>query len=210
MCHHYLAADNLPEHFVAEFPLRTNQRKAIDDLVAGMKGAAAWPLRPVPGLRIDDAGELVAFSAEWGLLPRWWKPSDKTPKRSTYQRKTFNARSETAAEKPTFRDAWKRRRCLLPMAEFDEKGHYFGMGEPIAFAGLWETWQGDDAEVVTATLLTCEPNAEVRGVGHHRMPVLLTTPDDRRRWLVEGAEGPDDPLLRPLADGVLSVSPADT
>lgn len=189
VCHHYRAADNLPADFVAEFSLRTNQRQAIDDLVAGMKDAGAWPLRSIPALRIDDTGELVAFAAEWGLLPRWWKPSDKTPNRAKFQRQTFNARSETANSKPTFRDAWKRRRCLLPVAQFFERDHYFGTGEPIAFAGLWETWQGDEAEVVTATLLTCEPNAEVTGVGHHRMPVLLTTPADRCRWLVEGAEG---------------------
>lgn len=200
MCHHYRAAKALPEHFVAEFSLPTNLRavwaNATDD---------AYPLRRVPGLRVAQTGELEAFAAEWGLLPRWWKPSDKTPKRAKFQRQTFNARCETAATKPAFRDAMKRRRCLLPLDEFSEKDHYFGVGEPFSFAGLWESWLGEEGGVETVTLLTCEPNAEVRDVGHHRMPVLLTTPAARRDWLLQSAAGD---LLAPLPDGVLSTRPA--
>ncbi|MEO0530524.1 MAG: SOS response-associated peptidase family protein [Planctomycetota bacterium] len=200
MCHHYKAARRLPEHFVAEFSLPTNLQRVFADAAAD-----AYPLKPVGGLRVSSGGELEAFVAEWGLLPRWWKPSDKTPKRAKFQRQTFNARSETAATKPTFRDAMKKRRCLLPFDQFEEKGHYFGIGEPISFAGLWESWRGEDGEVETVTLLTTEPNAEVRGVGHNRMPVLLTTAESRRDWLVEGAEAVE---LGPFADGVLTVSKA--
>ena len=200
MCHHYRLAKQLPDDFVAEFSLPANFRTLFSDVPS-----AAYPLRTVPALRIDDAGELAAFTPEWGLLPRWWKPSGKTPKRATFQRMTFNARSESAAEKPTFRDAMKKRRCLLPFDQFFEKDHYFGIGEPISFAGLWESWLGEDGELETVTLLTTEPNAEVRGVGHHRMPVLLTTPDSRRDWLVSGADAID---RQPLADGVLAVEPA--
>ncbi|MEO1496199.1 MAG: SOS response-associated peptidase family protein [Planctomycetota bacterium] len=145
---------------------------------------------------------MEAFGAEWGLLPHWWKPSDKQPKRSAFQRKTINARSETAAEKPTFRDAMRKRRCLLPMDEFFERDHYFGVGEPIAFAGLWESWCGEDGEIETVTLLTTTPNSDVRGVGHHRMPVLLTTPDRRRDWIVSGA---DEEMHEPTQDGKLVV-----
>lgn len=167
--------------------------------------SSAYPLKSVGGLRVDSEGDLEAFVAEWSLLPSWWKPSDKSPKQSSFQRRTFNARSETAASKPTFRDAMKKRRCLLPFDEFEEKGHYFGVGEPINFAGLWESCRGEDGEIETVTLLTTEPNAEVRGVGHHRMPVLLTTAESRRDWLVEGADAID---LGPLADGVLRVAEA--
>jgi putative SOS response-associated peptidase YedK len=59
--------------------------------------------------------------------------------------------------------------------------------------------------LLTVTLLTTSPNAEVRSVGHDRMPVLLTTPAERRRWLVDGATRSEDLLLRPLADGRLAV-----
>lgn len=212
MCHHYRNAANLPEHFVEEYHLRPDQRTLYAALATELGQGGAWPLKTVPALRIDDTGELEAFGAEWGLLPRWWKPSDKSPKREKFQRGTFNARSETAATKPTFRDAFKRRRCLVPFVEFHERDHYFGIRrgdefEPLAFAGLWEWWQGEEADVLSVTFLTTEPNAEVASVGHDRMPVLLATPADRRRWLVEGADGADDPLLRPFPDGVLSIRP---
>lgn len=202
MCHHYRNAANLPAHFVEEYHLRPDQRTLFDKLAAELKDGGAWPLKTVPALRIDDAGELEAFGAEWGLLPRWWKPSDKQPTRAAFQRGTFNARSETAATKPTFRSAMKDRRCLVPFLEFHEKDHYFGIGEPMAFAGLWESWLGEHGDVLSVTFLTTEPNAEVRSVGHDRMPLLLDTPEVRRRWMVEGA---DDEMLKPFADGVLSI-----
>ncbi len=204
MCHHYRSAKNLPEHFVEEYHFRSDQRKLFDGIASGLKEGGAWPLSIVPALRIDETGELEAFGAEWGLLPRWWKPSDKSPKREKFQRSTFNARSETAATKPTFRAVMKDRRCLVPFLEFHERDHFFGTGEPMAFAGLWESWLGEDGDVLSVTFLTTEPNAEVRSVGHDRMPVLLDTPEVRRRWLVDGA---DDELLRPFPDGVLSIRP---
>jgi putative SOS response-associated peptidase YedK len=169
-----------------------------------VKDGGAWPLSIVPALRIDEAGELETFGAEWGLLPRWWKPSDRQTKRSEFQRSTFNARSETAATKPTFRSAMKDRRCLVPFLEFHEKDHFFGTGEPMAFAGLWESWLGEVGDVLSVTFLTTEPNAEVSSVGHDRMPVLLDTPDVRRRWLVDGA---DDEMLTSFPDGRLSIRP---
>ena len=108
--------------------------------------------------------------------------------------------------------SWLRRRCLLPADEFFEKGHYFHLPNhrPFAFAGLWERWRSEDGDVCTCTLLTTEPNAEVRSVGHHRMPVLLTSKKDYQRWLdpeiVERA--PLEELMRPKADGELELYPA--
>ncbi len=90
----------------------------------------------------------------------------------------------------------------LSVSEFMERDHYFGIGEPAAFAGLWESWLGEDGEIETATLLTTEPNAEVQGAGHHPMPVLLATPEDRRDWLIGGA---DERLVTPFVDGALAV-----
>lgn len=186
MCHHYLAADDLPEGFVFAYSLSEDQRDAYVAYAGKLKHRGAWPLKQVPALRVDTGGDLQAFAPEWGLLPRWWKPSDKAPKRSAFQRRTINARSETVVEKPSYREAVAKRRCLLPMTEFLERGHYFGLREPVALAGLWETWPGAEEQITSCTLLTTEPNAEVLGVGHHRMPVLLTTPESREAWLTEG------------------------
>ena len=124
-------------------------------------------------------------------------------KRASFQRLCFNAKSETADTKPAFRDAFKRRRCLLPAIEFFEKGHYFHRTErePFAFAGLWERWRDSDNETIeSCTLLTTAPNELVRSVGHHRMPVLLTSEGDYAAWLnPEVVErGPLEAMMRPL------------
>ena len=202
MCHHYKGSRQPPEHLRDEFSIRSNQYH-LDF------GAGFYPLSEVPIIRLDPAGEREMVGAEWGLLPLWWKPSDKTPKRAKFQRMCFNARSEDVEKKPTFRDAFKRRRCLLPGGEFEEKGHYFRFADdrPFAFAGLWETWRGDDELVVTCTMLTTEPNEIVRSVGHHRMPVLLANQADYALWLnpeatergaVEHLFAPTDPALMTL------------
>src|SRR5215213_5391645 len=97
----------------------------------------------------------------------------------------FSARSEDVHTKPAFRDAFKRRRCLMPADEFFEKGHYFHLMEhrPFAFAALWERWGRGEEAVESCTLLTTEPNEAVRSVGHHRMPVLLTREEEYAAWL---------------------------
>lgn len=205
MCHYYQTLAELPEDFVMGFHPPKPLTDLIGPIVEGLKYGGAYPLSTVPALRIDPKGQLEVFGAEWGLLPSWWKPTDKMPKRPSFQRKTFNARSETAAEKPSFRDAWRKRRCLLPFSEFEEKKHLFGLGYPIAFAGLWESWLGEAGPIETVTLLTTRPNSEVELVGHHRMPCLLTTPEQRQRWLVEGAEDGSSPLFTPFEDGLLRI-----
>jgi putative SOS response-associated peptidase YedK len=123
----------------------------------------------------------------WGLVPFWAKD------RSIGNR-LINARSETASQKPSFRSAFKRRRCLILADGFYEwtgpKGNrrpvYLTLPEdtPFAFAGLWETW-GDkgrvDAPYTSCTILTRAASAAVRPV-HHRMPVILA-PDAYAAWL---------------------------
>ena len=95
-----------------------------------------------------EGNELVPM--RWGLVPSWWKkPLSELPS-------TFNARAETVAEKPMFRSALKSRRCIIPASGFYEwtgpRGaktpHYFSApsGEPLAFAGLWETWRDPESD----------------------------------------------------------------
>ena len=131
--------------------------------------------------------------ARWGLIPYWAKdPSSGM--------KTINAMSETAAEKPAFRDALRFRRCLIPADGFyewkrlratEKQPYQFQMvdGSPFAFAGLWERWRGPDKEILeTCTILTTTPNALVSEV-HNRMPVIVGR-DDYDLWLDPGIKDP--------------------
>ena len=187
-----------------EFSIRSNLRQL--ELPEG----GFYPLKPVPVVRLDESGERELVLCEWGLLPFWWKPSAGTPKRAVFQRKTFNARSETVSTTPSYRDAFKRRRCLLPAGAFEEKAHYFSLpsGRPFAFAGLWESWGQGDERIESCTLLTTLPNEEVRGVGHHRMPVILQREAEYARWLNPEINtlAPLEALMRPLADGSLHAT----
>lgn len=205
MCHHYRGSRTPPEHLANEFSIRAQMRQL--QLPVG----DFWPLKPVPVVRLDDQGERELAVCEWGLLPFWWKPSDKVTKRSAVQRKTINARSETVDTIASYREAFKRRRCLMPAEEFFEKGHYFKFADDrtFAFAGLWETWKGGDGEVVeTCTLLTTEPNTLVKSVGHHRMPVLLASEDDWRLWLdLEKPRGDVEQLFRPTDPTLMASRP---
>ncbi|QEG34431.1 SOS response-associated peptidase [Bythopirellula goksoeyrii] len=168
-----------------------------------------YPLNQIPVIRLDDSGNREIVPMEWGLLPFWWKPSGRKTSRKAFQRKCFNARGETIDTKPTFRAAFKSRRCLIPATEFMEKGHYFHLSdkEPFVFAGLWERWQSGDETVESCTIVTTTPNAEVQAVGHHRMPVVLTEESDLATWLDSEVveREPLEEMLRPSLDGTLLV-----
>lgn len=115
--------------------------------------------------------------AQWGLIPSWAK--DKS-----FGSKLFNARAETLSEKPSFRTAFKRRRCLIFADAFYEwktigdskkKAKYLiGLksGEPFTFAGLWETWRDDAGSILSTTIITTEPNKLMSAI-HTRMPVIV-------------------------------------
>ncbi len=122
---------------------------------------------------------------QWGLIPSWAKDP-------AIGNRMINARSETVAEKPSFRSAIKRRRCLVPVSGYFEwqktaegkQPVYIHMedGSPFAVAGLWERWQGQDgSEVESCTLITTAANESLRSI-HHRMPVILQ-PGAYSQWL---------------------------
>lgn len=130
---------------------------------------------------------------KWGLIPSWAKDAK-------IANNLINARAETLQEKPSFRAALAKRRCLIPAdgwyewkKESDGKQPYFfhrcddGL---FSFAGLWEAWKSPDGETIqTCTIITTEPN-ELTDQYHHRMPVILKRSDEKH-WLDSSARVPD-------------------
>ena len=164
---------------------------------------AVWTVRAAAGGR-----ELVAL--RWGLVPAW-APEPRT----AYH--THNARAETAAEKPTYRAAFRRRRCLIPADGFYEwqtvgkgKQPYCiapADGRPLAFAGLWERWERDGQVLETGTILVVPANARMAPI-HDRMPAILD-PAAEARWLDPELTDPAalQPLLVPCPPERLRVWP---
>lgn len=150
----------------------------------------------------------------WGLIPSW----AKDPKIGN---SLINARGETVAEKPSFRSAFKRRRCLIPADGFYEwkkeadgaKVPYFirlADERPFAFAGLWEVWAPiGGSEIPTCTIITTSAN-DIMAPIHDRMPVILA-PEHYDTWLAEG-ELPAPELLSLIQpyDGAMKARPVST
>lgn len=157
------------------------------------------PTQQVPVLT-DREPKRLSFM-KWGLVPSW----AKDPKIGS---RMINARSETAAEKPSFRTAFKRRRCLIPADgyyEWTKRGKQkipmyiqHAERELFAFAGLWERWKGaDETWLQTFAILTTAANEKVRPI-HHRMAVIIE-PEDYGAWLAPRELTP--PEWQPLMIG---------
>jgi putative SOS response-associated peptidase YedK len=163
--------------------------------------AAPQSVQPVVRLN-RDSGEREFALLRWGLVPFWAKDAK-------FGYTTINARADEVAAKPAYREALKRRRCLVPADAFyewqriDKKTRHpyaFALksGEPYALAGLWERWQPKEGEPLeTFTVLTTDPNELMEPI-HNRMPVILAA-GDYPRWLdiANSAQPPVD-LLRPF------------
>ena len=152
----------------------------------------------------------------WGLIPSWAKDRKMGSK-------LINARAETVAEKPAFRSAFRKRRCLVVADGFYEwqqqenkkqkQPFYFRLsdGEPFAFAGLWEHWQdATGEEIESCTVLTTEANDLMRPI-HNRMPVILE-PKNYDLWLDAEATKPEllQPLLHPYPTEEMTAYPVST
>lgn len=172
------------------------------------------PTQEVLAVR-QEGDDRLAVGLRWGLIPYWAKDA-------AIGNRMINARSETVAEKPSFKHALKRRRCLIPADGFYEwvktsaKGpkqpyhiHFEGH-RPFVFAGLWEVWKKGPEPIESCTVLTTDANEEIRPV-HHRMPVILEG-DKRDAWLDPSIEDSDllSTLLGPLPDGSLQLTPVST
>ncbi len=162
--------------------------------------APTWnmaPTRDAPVVRLHpESKERRLDLLRWGLLPHWAKDAKSV-------RQPINARSETLATAPMFRDAVKHRRCLVPADLFYEWQAVNGTklpwaiaradGQPMVFAGLWEGWRGSDGTVIRSfTIVTTSANEALRPL-HERMPVVLE-PADWPLWLGETHGDPNEPL----------------
>jgi len=171
------------------------------------------PTQDVAVVPNDGTGRVQMF--HWGLVPFWAKDV-------SIGNRMINARGETAAEKPAFRAAYRRRRCLILADGFYEWRKEAGSkvktpmyirmtsGEPFALAGLWELWRPDDTPLFSCTIVTTEPN-ELLAPIHNRMPVILP-PGAYDRWLdpaEQRARSLDD-LLVPYPASEMVAYPVST
>ena len=161
------------------------------------------PSQPVAAVLVPpEAGARQLQQLVWGLVPPWAEDP-------AMGARMVNARSETAATKPTFRNAFKYRRCLIPADGFFEwqklpgrkQPHFIALkgGALFAFAGLWEHWEAPDgSELDSCAILTTEPNALCATI-HTRMPVILPT-EAYDLWLDPDTQHAAElqPLLGPL------------
>jgi putative SOS response-associated peptidase YedK len=158
------------------------------------------PTQPVAVITNENPMAMDYFT--WGLIPSW----SKDPSIGS---RMINARGETIHEKPSFRSAFKRRRCLIPANGFYEWTQRSKSKVPMfvhltnqtlfAMAGLWEVWHGPNGEIIkSCTIITSEPNEVVKPL-HNRMAVILHE-DDYDLWLSPDELPPDalKPLIRPF------------
>ncbi|HEX7775435.1 MAG TPA: SOS response-associated peptidase [Parvibaculum sp.] len=170
------------------------------------------PTQPVPIIR-REGGARHFVLVRWGLIPAWSKEAP--------QSLLINARAETISEKPSFRGAFRHRRCLMPADGFYEwktvgkgaKQPYFIRrrdGRPMAFAAIWENWMTKDgSEIETCAIVTTQANATLAPI-HTRMPVILDE-KDFDRWLDPATPEKElFALMRPAADDLLVADPVST
>ena len=171
------------------------------------------PTQPISAIaQTNEDREYRIF--QWGLVPSW----SKDPSIGS---RMINARSETVAEKPSFRAAFKRRRCLVLADGFYEWQRTGGKKQPyyiqvkdqemFGFAGLWETWEsGDGSHLESCTILTTEPNGLMETI-HNRMPVILH-PEDFDLWLDPSLQDGQhlQHLLRPYEDEAMAAYAVST
>lgn len=171
------------------------------------------PSQMVAIIREGEEGREIAL-VRWGLVPSW-------AKEPSIGNRLINARSETVFDKPAFRAAVRRRRCLIPASGFYEwqqtdgrkQPYYIRRADeaPLALAGVWEHWEEPDGlELQTCAILTTGANGLMRPI-HDRMPVILE-PGNFGVWLGEGDEKPEvlKALLVPAPEEGLTTYPIST
>jgi len=163
--------------------------------------------------RNHQTGEVSLDPLRWGLIPYW----SKDPAGG---RKPINAKTESVAALPSFREAYRKRRCILPVDSFYEWKAIKGQkakqpyaiamkdGSPFGIAGIWENWKhpGTRAWIRTFAIITTEANERVAEI-HNRMPAILA-PSDYARWLSQESDARD--LLKPFPSEAMRIWPIST
>ncbi len=170
------------------------------------------PTQQAPVIRITD-GKPECLEARWGLIPFWAKDLK-------IGARMINARAETVAEKPAFRSAFKKRRCIIPISGFYEwqkqtagakVPHYITRADdnPMLLAGLWEYWDRGAEPIESFTIITTDANEFMSPI-HDRMPVILE-PERVSAWLSPQTSAEEaQTLLVRAPDGVLEAHPVST
>lgn len=165
------------------------------------------PSSNIVAIRQTPEGNLEWATFYWGLIPSWAK--DKK-----FGYKTFNAKAETVAQKPAFRNAFRRQRCIIPADGFYEwrtdngkKQPFYVRNpddKPLLIAGLWEHWEHEGEIIESCTIITTDANDLIRAI-HTRMPVILTTAD-WPIWLDNKVQDIQQlqPLLKPYPGNLLT------
>lgn len=199
MCGRYTVTatpEQLAEHFAAAPP---------SELIPRYNAA---PSQNLPVLL--NEGERRIELLHWGLIPHWSKGQ-------TTGYSMINARMETLLDKPSYREAFTKRRCMVLADSFYEWQEtadgkvpmriMLKSGEPFAFAGLWDTWHDPDGQIIRSfTIITGEPNELIKPI-HNRMPMILQ-PDNERLWL-DNAAGTEawHSLLQPYPVELMTAYP---
>jgi putative SOS response-associated peptidase YedK len=209
VCGRYTLAAPDPAQIRARFP--------IGETIEVRQRFNVAPGDDVLAVTTDRQGAPRGELLRWGLVPHW-------AERPASPVKMINARAETLQEKPAYRDAFTRLRCLIPADGFYEWAaaagpggpssrpvkrafHIVrGSGQPFAFAGLWSIWRGPDLELRSCTIITTAANSALAPL-HDRMPVILA-PGAEAAWLDPGTPRPELlDLLRPVSRAETSIRP---
>lgn len=207
MCGRFVAATD-PAGLVRLF--------VVDDRIAGEQ-PPSWnvaPTHPVLAV-VEHQQRRLLVSFRWGLVPHWAEDA-------RVGSRMINARAETLVDRPAFREAFQRRRCLIPVDGFyewqrDEDGRRLPFlitardGAPMALAGLWSTWHPQDAEPLrTCTIVTTRASADLADL-HDRMPVVVR-PDRWDLWLDRSVRDPArlQEVLVPTQAGELALQRVGT
>jgi len=185
----------------------------IDETINFTPRVNIAPTEIVPAIRQGPDGLRELIGLRWGLIP-YWSHDPKSGARA------INARMESVAEKPAFRDPFRKRRCLIPASGFYEWKKvgrarqpyliYPRDGSIMALAGLWDRWESPEEDPIeSCTILTQDANELVRPL-HDRMPVVIA-PADYDRWLDRRVEDPGvlKSLMAGAPEDLLAVTPAD-
>lgn len=170
------------------------------------------PTQEAPVVRIGSDGERVAELRRWGLVPRWAKDVSVGARQ-------INARAESVAERPAFREALRHRRCLVPADGFYEwqgragrkRPHHIALpdGALFAIAGLYESWLGPGGEAVESFTLVTQPATGAVAALHGRMPLILD-PEGYATWLARGTLAPEAiPAFSQTRAAALVTRPVD-